>query len=456
MKRGEKTITEPKREVPVIDEVEVAVIGGGPAGLGAALAAARNGVQVALIERYGYVGGMATGGLVICLAYMSDDRGLQVIRGIAQEIIEKLDKMNAVVYPPQSAWGSEDPKLVKQWTKWAGAVLGERISYSSTIHPEYLKILGNRLLDEANVKTLFHAWVCSTIVHDETIRGVVLESKSGRLAVLAKIIIDCTGDGDVFSFAGADFEQRDLPMGLVFRVGGVDTGKAEEFIHKKKLEELKNLTRELIRKGGTKGAVWGEDVGLAGQWDKTTADSIVWFNNSFSGVDSLDIEDLTRVEKEIRKQVIVTLEFFRENVPGFEHSFLVDTAPQVGTRASRRLKGEHILIKEEVLGGKDFDDVIATCTAGLPNKPIINIPFGCLLPKNVENLLVAGRCISTDFMTQTSIRLIPSSITTGQAAGTAAALAIKEGVPPRDINRSNLQSVLVKDGVYLAPKRSKK
>ncbi len=448
-----KTITELQREVRVMNEVDVVVVGGGPAGLAAALAAARSGVDVALVERYGYIGGMATGGLVLVFAYMSDPNGQQVVKGIAQEIVEKLHRMDGVLYAPPSDWGSKDSKLIKRWRMWNAGETS--VLYDPVINPEYLKILGNRLLHKANVKTLFHAWVCSVVVQDETIQGIIFESKSGRLAVLAKVIVDCSGDGDVFAFAGVNFERKNLPLGLVFRIGGVDTAKAEEFYHNNP-DKYRILVQELEKKGGARGGVTYGEVNSGGNWLKTTMDSIVWFNSSLSQVDTLNIEDLTLAENELREQALVTLKFFRENIPGFERSFLLDTAPQLGTRTSRRLKGEHVLTRNEIISGKDFGDVIATCSSGVGGSPHINIPFGSLLPEKVDNLLVAGRCISTDFATQTSTRLIPACMATGQAAGTAAALAVRERVTPRNINRADLQSILIKNGVHLNTRKDKK
>jgi hypothetical protein len=182
----------------------------------------------------------------------------------------------------------------------------------------------------------------------------------------------------------------------------------------------------------------------------TTVDSIVWFNNSLPRTDVLNVRDLSRVEKEVREQMMITLEFFRERIPGFEKAFLIDTAPQLGTRSSRRVKGEHELTREEMLSGEPVEDVVATVASGVDGRPLIDIPYRCLLPEKVDNLLVAGRCISTDFVTQTIIRIIPSCMATGQAAGTAAAVAVKENRRPRDIDRSQLQEKLSKDGLYLS------
>ena len=443
-----KTVTEPERTISVLSEVDVVVVGGGPAGVAASIAAARNGASVALVERYGYVGGMATGGLVILLDSMSDDSGRHVIKGIAQEIVDRLDVMGGVVYPPKEAWGSDDLRLVRRWKRWGAVAGGKHVRYSPVVNPEYFKVLGNRMLDEVGVDTFFHAWVCSALVKDNETQGVVLESKSGRQAILAKVTVDCTGDGDVFAFAGAEFEQNAFPPGLVFRVGGVDTKRADDF-EADYPEKFKELMTEMTYMGGVKGGIVEQKVAPGGNYMHTTIDSVVWFNNSLPRTDVLNVRDLSRVEKEVREQMMITLEFFKERIPGFEKAFLFDTAPQLGTRASRRLKGEHELTREEMLSGESVEDVIATVASGVDGRPLIDIPYRCLLPDKVDNLLVAGRCISTDFVTQTIIRIIPSCMATGQAAGTAAAVAIKEKQSPRGIDRSHLQETLSRDGLFL-------
>jgi hypothetical protein len=176
---------------------------------------------------------------------------------------------------------------------------------------------------------------------------------------------------------------------------------------------------------------------------------MVWFNNSRARLDALNLKHLTQVEKEIRQQMLITVDFFRRHVPGFEHSFLVDTAPQVGVRSSRRLQGQYTLTRDDMLQGTVFPDVVTTCASGIDGRPLINIPYRCFLPPKINRLLVAGRCISTDFVTQTIVRIIPSCMAMGQAMGTAAALAVREGIPPAQVDVPHLQSVLAEDGLYL-------
>jgi 2-polyprenyl-6-methoxyphenol hydroxylase-like FAD-dependent oxidoreductase len=444
--KHESKVVEQEREIPVLDRVEVLVAGGGPAGLAAAIAAARQGAQVGLLERYGYVGGMATGGLVLMLDRMGNDEGQQVVRGIAQELIERLDAMGAVTYPPQEVWGSRDTEAVNVW-RYIGAVgpQSRRVRYSPTVDPEYLKILGARMLEEASVRCLFHCWVCSAVVADGAVQGVIFESKSGRLAVLAQVVVDCTGDGDVFASAAADFERQDLPLALVFRLGGVDIEKANTFVNANP-EEFDVLVKELREAGGTGGGVGG----LNAIYYRTVRDGIVWCNNSVRTADALDVVELTKAEKERRETALITLEFFRKHLPGFEEAFLVDTAPQLGTRGSRRIVGEHTLTRDEWMGEQRFDDVVAMCSPRTEGEPLISIPYGCLVPRELEGLLAAGRCISVDAMVHNCSRLIPPCLATGQAAGTAAAMAVARGVEPRGIDRAQLQALLAQQDVRLS------
>jgi hypothetical protein len=457
MEKNSNVIIEHEREIPIFDKTDVLVVGGGPAGIGAALAAARHGADVILLERYGYLGGMATGGYVVVFGNMGNNKGELIVRGIAQEIIEKLEKMeNGVIYPPKNIWGSNNLDLVKKWNFFiATGEKGERIIYSPTVHPECLKILSVRLLEEAGVKLIFHAYACSTIVDNRKVKGIIFESKMGRMAILSRVTIDCTGDGDVFARAGADFIKKDLPVGLVFRIGGVDTNKSDRFIIENSIKFRKLLdefNKENRLEGGIAGVVskGKEIVGSSGLYSRTTIDSVVWFSNSFSKGDTLDNKYLTCAENTIREKALSTFEFYKKCIPGFENSFLLDTASQLGTRASRRLIGEHILTKDEVKNNIKFKDTIATCVIEMKDSSFINIPYGCLLPKEVDNLLVAGRSISTDFVTLITVRLIPTCILTGQAAGVAASLAVKEGLLPREINREKLISLLIEDNIYLA------
>jgi hypothetical protein len=225
----------------------------------------------------------------------------------------------------------------------------------------------------------------------------------------------------------------------------VEIDRANSFVNEHP-EEFDVLVRGLREAGGTGGGVGG----LNAIYYRTVRDGIVWCNNSVPTADALDIEELTRAEKERRETALVTLQFFREHLPGFEGAFLVDSAPQLGTRGSRRIVGEHTLTGDEWMSEHRFDDVVAMCSPRTEGEPLISIPYGCLVPRELEGLLAAGRCISVDSMVHNCARLIPPCLATGQAVGTAAAMAVAQGVQPRGIDRVQLQASLVQQDVRLA------
>jgi flavin-dependent dehydrogenase len=220
---SQRRIEEKPRQTPVKAETEVLVIGGGSAGVSAAVAAARNGAEVILVERLGYLGGLATGGLIILLLTLDYGRGQQVIGGLCQEVTDRLAQRNAAYYPPKSEWGSEDAALVARDRNW-GLVWGHgphRVRYSVAYDPEEFKFALNNMLEEAKVRLLMHAYACDAIVDDGRIAGVTFQGKSGRFAILAKVVIDATGDGDIFTSAGAAYEKEDVLPWLWFSMGGV-------------------------------------------------------------------------------------------------------------------------------------------------------------------------------------------------------------------------------------------
>lgn len=451
-----RTILEPAREIPVFTETDVLVVGGGGAGVAAAVSAARQGVRVVLIERYGHLGGMFSGGLVILLDSLCDGKGFQLVRGINQEIVERLEHYpNGVIYPPREVWGSRDPQDIAYWHRWSAAGGGLSVRYSPTVDPEMLKCVCNQMVEEAGVKLLLHAWGAKALVDGEAVQGAIFESKSGRQAILARVTIDTTGDGDIFASAGAAFEKGQLPMGLVFRAGGIDMARAESFINNQP-EKWTALMRELGQLGGVRGGHTFKADSVAKGYIRTAREDVVWFNSTFPNVDCLNIEDITLVEVEVRKKMLLTIDFFQKNVPGFESAFVLDTASQVGTRASRRLIGEHVLTYDELERGVEFEDVISIshppCRNFSLDMPLKHIPYRSLVPIEVENLLVAGRCFSADFRAQEVLRLIPQVIATGEAAGVAAAMAVQQKTTPRKVDVGELQERLKKQGVYLGHK----
>jgi len=420
--RGE-IIESGTRRNKVVGDVDVVVVGGGPSGVAAAISAARNGVKVTLVERYPYLGGMATGGLVLLL--IEYDR---YEYGILKETVERLVKLpNAIALPPRKRpWilGPETPTWIEGF--------GLSGAYMPPFDPEMLKFVCNEMVIEAGVKLMLNCTFVEPIMADNVMNGVIIENKEGRQAILAKITIDATGDGDVFARAGAPFKEDIHPTGLSlsYRVMNVNVEKAVKF-REENPEKYMELINEHVEKEG---------YGLV--WLPTTLEGCVLFFQYLRGLSATKVEDLTRAEIEGRRKVLAAVDFFRRNVPGFESAFLIDTSPQIGTRESRRLEGEYVLTKQDVLEGKRFHDVIA-------RNPFFDIPYRCLVPKKIDNLLVAGRCISTTHEAQASVRMICPCYATGEAAGAAAALAIEENVPPRKVDIYKLQKQLIKQGVVI-------
>jgi len=465
-----KIVQEPAKEINVHTESDVAVVGGGPAGVAAAIASARNGAETVLIERYGHLGGMATGGLVILIPHLSDGTNKPKIAGICQEIIDRLDELGAALHPEYKDLGSSDEKLVRYWEDYLFYVISSKVRLSVLVDPEILKYVLNVMMEESGVKLFLHSWGTRALVNENAIRGVVFESKSGRQAVLSKVVIDSTGDGDIFASAGAPFDGkldpklRTASLALIFRVGNVDTRRFTMFM-KKENQKYAEMMYELESRGGFSLVLRSE------------REDVVWFNNylpkwvpnytdSFvtqtsargfekESLSALSFEDLTWVEVNARKGMMITYEFFKKHVPGFENSYIINVASQVGTRGSRRLVGEYVVTEKDIRSGAVHDDTIAACPPlngnVSPEHPHMCIPYRSLLPQKVENLLVAGRCFSSDLVANDLLNIIPPCIAMGQAAGTAAALAIKEGISPRQINYRSLQRNLIGQNVILPP-----
>jgi hypothetical protein len=453
-----RTIQEPVRHLEVYKEAEVVVVGGGPAGVSAAVAAARNGADTVLIERYGHLGGMATGGLVILIPHLSDGTERLVIAGQQKEWLDRLQPLGGVVKPPLDAVGSSDPKLLEQWGSYRFFVVDGRIRLSAYVDPEMLKCVLNDMVVESGVTLCLHSWGCRALMEGNKTIGIAFESKEGRKAVLGRVIIDATGDGDIFASAGADLDAtldpklRSSKLALVFRVGNINYEKFRAFKGK---EAQTTSIYETGSEESTYAKLMGELNRLGGftVTMPTPRRDVVWFNNWIPDLSCLKVKDLSRMEVETRKKMFLTHKFFRENVPGFEDSYILDTASQVGTRGSRRLIGEHILTEEELRSGTRYEDTIAlfpplTANASL-EKPNRCIPYRSLVPRNVEGLLVAGRCFSSDLVANDIMNLIPPCVAMGEAAGTAAALSAKEGVAPREVDYSILRKYLLGQGVPL-------
>ncbi len=443
-----KTIREAAREIKVCYEADVVVVGGGPGGHSAAIAAARTGARTVLLERYGHLGGMSTGGIVIQIPHMSDGGKEPIIAGLSLEWLERLDAIGGTLRPRMEDIGSSDEKLVSWWRRFMGNVINGRIEHTAWVDPELLKCVLNDMVEEAGVKLFLHSWGTQAIVDNGRVQGVIFESKSGRQAILGEVIIDGTGDGDLLPSAGAKFDKtissssRSSMLALVFRLGNCDYQAYCDF-RESEPEKHNKLMKELVQFAGTRLLPL-----------PSPRNDVMWINNWIPDLDCTSVEDLTKLEVEMRKIMLRGHDFMKKNIPTFENSFILDTASQTGTRGSRRLIGEYVITREDFQTGKKFKDTIAVFPRlGPPGQTgqvkHVYIPYRALVPAKIDGLLVAGRSFSSDEVANNMANLIPHCIAMGQAAGTAAVLAIKQGVNPREVDYRILQETLKNQQVPL-------
>ena len=398
-------VEEPAREVPILLESDVLVVGGGPSGVAAALSAARLGMKTCLVERYNHLGGLWTGGLVLplnCTHGLSQEaQRTQVIHGISGEITDRLRRLNMV----------------------RGAV-------NPLVDPEACKYVLEKMMQEAGVTVVYHAWAAGAVMDGRTIRGIFAESKSGRRALLAKVVIDCTGDGDVFHWAGEKYLEARYAIGMEARLGGTDRVN-----HNAPGYEPRGLGAQTPIPGVTWHYMWGD-----------------------AKQDGLDVMNLSRLQQKFRLKIWEDVEKLRQQ-PGYEQVFLLDTASQLGIRTTRILNGCYQLTLKDTMTYRNFDDCIGVSGAyttinydgrKVPEKerPYWQIPYRALLPRHTDNLLVAGRCFSYEEALTDDAREIGTCLVTGQGAGTAAALAIKGNDAVRNVNTAQLRSELEAQGVW--------
>jgi ribulose 1,5-bisphosphate synthetase/thiazole synthase len=405
-KTSGRSITEPERQIPVLAETDVLVIGGGPAGTAAAIAASRTGAETYLVERYNHLGGLWTGGLVLPLlsthAIDKQKNRKQVIFGIGGEMAKRLKDLGMSIH-----------------------------EINPVVDPEAAKYVLEEMIREAGVKMLYHTWGTNVIMDGNTIKGVFVESKSGRMAVLAKIVIDCTGDGDIFHLAGDNYDVMNYAIGLVHRLGNVD--------------RINTAKPGYVRM----------NVG-----NPTPIASVNWYNMwGKENQDALDVLNLSHLQMEYRREIWDNLQKIKQT-PGHEEVFLLDTASQLGVRMSRILDGEYRLTLEDTMTFKSFSDVIGISGAWttmlykgkkipVKERPLWQIPYRSLLPKKTENLLVAGRCFCFERELVEDTRIIGTCLVTGHGAGAAAGLAVKERENPRNINTRKLKQLLLNQGAWL-------
>ncbi len=424
-----KTVREPAREIPVAAEVDVLVIGAGPAGLGAAIAAARSGAKVLVLEQSGMPGGVSTAGL---MSHWTGTSGSRLYR----EVLRRSAEMNE------------------------GELHGRPVI---EIDPEKLKLLYLEMLEEAGAALRLYTFVSEPVMERDRILGVIAESKSGREAFLAKIVIDASGDGDVAAKAGVPYtlgreeDHKMQPATLMFKVAGVDTERAVflpsfESTYETPKGELQALAREKLPHPAGHVLLY-----------RSTLPGIVTCNmTNCTGVDGTKAEDLTRAGIVCRRQIYAIEAFLREYVPGYENCYVISAAPMVGIRETRHFEGRYTLTGEDILAARTFDDWIVRGAhfnfdvhnldgAGLdrtgaqkefPEVGGYTIPYRSLLPKKIKGLMLAGRNISGTHMAHSNFRVMPICLAMGEGAGTCAALAIRDGVDPDGIDVREAQALL--------------
>jgi len=446
-----KTIEEPARQIPLYGEYDIVVLGGGPAGIAAAVAAARAGRRTLLIERYGFLGGMGTAAGVtnFCGLHANVHGEMhRVVQGIASDLLARIDRLG----------GLNAPHLI------LGKIFAQ--AYDTAAY----KIAADDLLVAHKVDILFHALGAGVVMHDETRIAVLLvETKAGRQAIRADIFIDCSGDGDLAAWAGAPFEVGDreghmLYPSMMFRLNGIDPERAGEawktipaLMEKAEAAGTHQFPRKAaIVRPQRSGIEWRVNFTQLARADG-------------SAINGIEPDDLTRGEIEGRRQAVEAFAFLR-TVPGFEKSYIVDLPPQLGIRETRRLVGGYQLSGEDVLGCASFEDsigvngwpieahvagdVIFTFPPIPESRGFNELPYRMLVPEAVDNLLVAGRCASMTHEGQSAARVSGACFAMGEAAGSAAALALSRNTKPRDIAVETLQQALRQQGAFIGRDQS--
>lgn len=453
---------------------DVVVAGSGSAGLVAAVAAAREGARTLLVERYGFLGGNLTAGMLGNFLTFHNMRGEQIVGGIPQEIVDRLMARGGSPGHLRNAYGN---------------------AYSVTPYDtEAMKAVALEITQEAGVELLLHTFITDTVVEGRRVRGLQVANKSGLQLVLGRTVVDASGDGDVAALAGAAFEKgrpedgATMAMTLMFRVANVDTDRVAEEVRQrpgqfilaedpyigKSREEVAAGIRSLHDAPLLTG--WFDLVAEAkrrGEFHPNRQRVVISLSprpgevyvNSTAVVryDGTDAQQLTAAEVEARRQVDAVFTFLRRYVAGFEQAVLAEVAPGIGVRETRRILGEYVLTLDDVLEGRTFPDGIAKGAYAVdvhePDGTIwhkhvkdgraYDIPYRCLVPRDVDGLLVAGRCISVSREALGSTRVTAQTMAVGQAAGTAAALAAKEGIEPRRIPADVLRTMLVAGGAIV-------
>lgn len=423
------TVSRPAEpQVPVLRDADVVVVGGGPGGLGAAVGAARQGAKTLLVERYGFLGGMATAG------------------GVNPFMTNHLDGRRL------------DTGVFTDWCDWMEKLNGI-LPDGRTFNAEVAKLAAEQLCLEAGVELLYHANFDLPLLDGTRIEALTFHSKSGTVAVRGKMFVDCTGDADLAARSGCPFEYgRDedhltQPMTANFDVGGVDPERMGD----------RASINELYDRAKAAGRITCPRENCL--WFRTTEPTRIHFNTTRVVLhDATKVDSLSDAEIESRRQILEYLDWLRDEVPGFENAYLVSLAMHIGVRESRRIRGQAYLTRADYERYAKFPDGIArvrypidihsptgagTEIVRLPADEWYEIPYGCLVPQKMDNLLVGGRPISVDHAVHSSMRVMPPACTVGQAAGVAAAMSVAEGTTPAELDGVRVKQAMVDQGVWL-------
>lgn len=452
-----KSIFESGREIPILTEADVLVVGSGPAGLAAAIASAREGMDTVLVERFGCFGGVISQVGVEGFAWYRHDNTIE-----GGGIVSEFENKYVDIAGPNP----------------------ECQSNSQALDAEMFKYVGDKMVEDNGIRPVLHCTAVSAIIEDNIIKGIITESKSGRLAILAKRVIDCTGDADIVALAGAPYTKAPknelMSVTTMFHCKGVDTERFKDYVTNELKPTYKDwggywsitttgkeddLFSPYFEKPFVEAITEGivpkeEDVSLGGTWSSITADGeVTQLNVVFIGnIDCTDVEDLTKAEIIGRRNALYCVDILRKKVPGFENASLRNFGMTLGTRESRKIEGHYTLTKTDVMEQGRFEDSIGIFPefidgVGYLIKPITGryyqIPYRCILPKKIDNLLVAGRSISGDKIAHVSFRNMSCCVTTGQAAGVAAAVSIKEGTTTSKVDIKKVQDTLEKQNVRI-------
>jgi len=455
-----KSVKTQIKKINFLGSYDVIVCGGGPAGIAAAYAAAENGIRVLLLERQGFIGGMATSGLP--LLSFHDLNGNQVVRGFPQFLIDRLIEYGG------------SPGHIK--------AKNAHFTTFTPIDVEIFKLVAQEILYAKGIKIMFDCFISDAVCSDSKVKSVVFVTKGGSFFAEGKAIVDATGDGDIAAKAGAEFEYGDKenrcqPMCLMFKLSNVDVSKLPQSFNEEivlnqdptkysYLENIAHLTGNFVK--------WKQQIEdcniFNGQarhriWMIPYRKGEVYVNTIKVFKDFLNVEELSEAEADARRQVFSITNFFKKFIPGFEHTFVSSTQCRIGFRETRRIIGEYILTGKDVEEGRRFPDTIALFgypidihdLKGIDSKFIYikdngayGIPYRAMIPKGVGNIIIAGRCISATREAFASLRVMVGAMAIGQAAGAASYLKVKKGYSDfRDVPYKDLKDILIKQDVIL-------